>query len=129
TLSQCGAKSADRVMIHLHPPVLGSLGGRARRGSIGGDVVGDISIQSEILLLRCSVGRPERCDPSLFQPLASAGEIEKPLGLGNPKDVKGVRCRTLTEVAVLSSAFNLDRVYSLNFLSAAECSGRSVDDG
>src|SRR6266571_2715815 len=116
-------------MIHLHPPVLGSLGGRARRCSIGGDVVGDISIQSEILLLRRSVGGSERCDPSLFQPLASAGEIEESLGLGNLKDVEGVRCCTLTEVAVLSSAFDHERVYSLNFRSAAEGSGRSVDDG
>src|SRR6266571_3841273 len=117
------------MMVHLHSPVLGSLGGRARRRSVGRNVVCDISIQSEILLLRRRIGRPERCDPSLFQLLASAGEIKGPLGLGNPKDVEGVRCRTLSEVAVLSSAFDHERVYSLNFRSAAEGSGRSVDDG
>src|SRR3989442_2101567 len=116
------------MMVHLHSPVLGSLGGRARCRSVGRDVVCDISIQTEILLLRRRIGRPERCDPSLFQPLASAGEIEDPLGLANFENVEGVRRRTLTEIAILSSAFDHERVYCLNFRSAAEGSGRSVDD-
>jgi len=99
-------------MVDLHPPVFDNLGCSARRSSIGGDVVRNVAVQSEILFLGLRIRCAERRNASLFQTLAAACKIDQALGLCNLKNIEGARSRTLTEITVFSGAFDHECCHS-----------------
>ncbi len=123
------ADDHERMMQHLHPPVLHRLGWRAARLAVTRHVEGDVAVEPLILALRVGIREQELRGAELLHAHAVIRQVDRARELRDLPDRQfAIGHRVLPDVWRRPLAFNRQRLYIQDLLPAAHRVG-SVDRG